>query len=292
MFGDGLAIRDEFDNVFMDYRNESQVTADIRWNDRITYDGTWENNLFNFFTKVTPKLTEDLKKPFKLEGIQRIDETPVHKAVREAFVNLIIHADYLSDAGTLKVIKRSKEFEFTNPGILKLPIEDIYRGGNSKSRNPRMQTMLRMVGFGDNAGSGFPAILAAWEKEGWSEPVLEENTRLNQVTLTLQMISEAEETQGDVVEEPDKKSAEKSAESAEKSAEKVYEADDRLSGRHKQILALMNEEAEYSAEEIAELLDLKGSRTRQLLKELADMGKIEGKTGKIVFQNNIMTTQE
>ena len=58
-----------------------------------------------FFTKVTPKLTEDLKKPFKLEGIQRIDETSVHKAVREAFVNLIIHADYLMDAGVLKVIK-------------------------------------------------------------------------------------------------------------------------------------------------------------------------------------------
>ena len=57
MFGKGLAIREEFDNIFMDYRNESAVTADIRWNDRITYDGTWENNLFNFFMKVTPKLT-------------------------------------------------------------------------------------------------------------------------------------------------------------------------------------------------------------------------------------------
>lgn len=193
MFGDGLAIRDEFDNIFMDYRNENQVTADIRWNDRITYDGTWENNLFNFFTKVTPKLTEDLKKPFKLEGIQRIDETPVHKAVREAFVNQIIHADYLSDAGTLNVIKRSNEFEFTNPGILKLPVEDIYRGGNSKSRNPRMQTMLRMVGFGDNAGSGFPAIFATWKNAGWIEPVLEEDTRLNQVTLTLKMISRSQE---------------------------------------------------------------------------------------------------
>lgn len=86
MFGTGQAIRERFDNVFMDYRNESQVTADIRWNDRITYDGTWENNLFNFFTKVTPKLTEDLKKPFKLEGgVQRIDDTPIHKAVREGF---------------------------------------------------------------------------------------------------------------------------------------------------------------------------------------------------------------
>lgn len=108
MFGTGQAVRERFDNVFMDYRNESQVTADIRWNDRITYDGTWENNLFNFFTKVPPKLMEDLKKPFKLEGaVQRINDTPVHKAVREGFVNMIIHADYLMDAGVLKVIKKS-----------------------------------------------------------------------------------------------------------------------------------------------------------------------------------------
>lgn len=188
MFGNGQAIREEFSNVFMDYRNETEVTVDVRWNDRITYDGTWENNLFNFFSKVTPKLTEDLPKPFKLEGLQRIDETPVHKAVREAFVNLIIHADYLMDAGTLKIIKKNKSFEFTNPGILKLPIEDIFRGGNSKPRNPHMQTMLRMVGFGDNAGSGFPTILATWEAEGWIEPKLVENTSLNQVTLELCMM--------------------------------------------------------------------------------------------------------
>ena len=59
-------------------------------------------------------------------------------------------------------IKRFDSFEFTNPGILKLPLEDIYRGCNSKSRNPHMQTMLRLVGFGDNAGSGFPTILDVW----------------------------------------------------------------------------------------------------------------------------------
>lgn len=35
-----------------------------------------------------------------------------------------------------------------------------------------MQTMLRMVGFGDNADSGFPSILAAWEDEGWVQPEL------------------------------------------------------------------------------------------------------------------------
>ena len=270
MFGTGQAIREIFDNVFMDYRNESEVTADIRWNDRITYDGTWENNLFNFFTKVTPKLTEDLKKPFKLEGMQRIDETPVHKAVREAFVNLIIHADYLMDAGVLKVIKRSDEFEFTNPGILKLPLEDIYRGGNSKSRNPHMQTMLRLVGFGDNAGSGFPTILDTWEKEGWVRPELMEDTNLNQVTLVLKMVKSDNETS-----DTNPESAKKSAESAEKSAEKIAKSSNfdcfNLSDRQKQILLSMDEDIEYSTEQVAEKIGLKGPRTRQLLNELVDM---------------------
>lgn len=105
-------------------------------------------------------MTDNLKKPFRWGRLQRINETLVHKTVKEAFVNLIIHTDYLLDAGTLKVIKRTNEFEFTNPGILKFPVEDIYQGGNSKSRNPRMQTILRMIEFGDNAGSGSPAILS------------------------------------------------------------------------------------------------------------------------------------
>lgn len=137
-------------------------------------------------------------------GVQRIDDTPVHKAVREGFVNMIIHADYLMDAGVLKVIKKSDAFEFTNPGILKLPLEDIYRGGNSKSRNPHMQTMLRLVGFGDNAGSGFPTILDVWKSEGWIKPELIEDTNLDQVTLVMKM---------------EKESDDKSAESAEKSAD-------------------------------------------------------------------------
>lgn len=99
---------------------------------------------------------------------------------------MIIHADYLS-TGTLKVIKKTNKIEFTNPGNLKLPKEDIYRGGNSKARNPKMQTILRMIGFGDNAGSGFPKILSAWKECGWEEPIIEENTVLNQVVLVLPM---------------------------------------------------------------------------------------------------------
>ena len=188
MFGKGLPVRDRFDNIRMDYIDKTNLIGDSRWSDRLTYDGTWENNLFNFFTRVMPKLTADLKRPFKLEGMERIDDTPAHKAVREAMTNMIIHAD-LFITGVLKVEKYDNEFLFSNPGSLKLPIEDIMNGGNSKARNPRIQNMLRMIGFGDNIGSGYPTILRAWKDEHWRKPTLLDRTELRQVDLTMPMTS-------------------------------------------------------------------------------------------------------
>ena len=60
--------------------------------------------------------------------------------------------------------------------------------------------MLKKVGFGDNAGSGFPTILKTWKDNGWVRPQLLENTILNQVSLLLSF-----EKQGKII--GDKKSA-------------------------------------------------------------------------------------
>lgn len=262
MFGKGFSIRDEFSNIFMDYRDESDVSDDVRWNDRITYDGTWENNLFNFFTKVTRKLTADLPKPFKLDGMQRVDDTPVHKAVREAFVNLIIHSDYLMDAGVLKVIKLSNGFAFSNPGLLKISKEEIYRGGNSRARNPKMQTMLRMVGFGDNAGSGFPLILNTWKENGWVEPELEENFGLNQVTLTLSFEKQTLKTN-------DKKHMIKGQ---EKGQEKRQEKGQEIKERMKLVIDLIREDSSISVANIAKQLELSDKKVRVAIDRLRDSG--------------------
>jgi predicted HTH transcriptional regulator len=188
MFGKGLSVRERFDNIRMDYIDETHLIGDQRWSDRLTYDGMWENNLYNFLKKVMPKLVSDLKRPFNLNGIVRNDDTLVHKAIREAFVNLIIHSDYLM-TGVLKIVKKDSGFIFSNPGTLKLPIQKIYEGGTSKARNPRIQTMLRMIGLGDNVGSGFPTILNAWGQEKWRKPDLSEDEDINQVELKLWMIS-------------------------------------------------------------------------------------------------------
>lgn len=44
---------------------------------------------------VLPRLTRDLPRPFKMEGMERKDDTLQHKAVREALTNAIIHADLM-----------------------------------------------------------------------------------------------------------------------------------------------------------------------------------------------------
>lgn len=188
MFGKGLAIRERFDNIRMDYLDQTNIMPGVRWSDRLTYDGSWENNLYNFIKRILPKLVSELKRPFKLEGMVRVDDTAVHKAVREAAVNMIIHADYHS-TGILKVIKYEDGFLFSNPGNLKLPVQAIYEGGHSIARNPKLQNMFRMIGLGDNIGSGFPTILKAWGEENWRQPDLYDDQELHQVELRLWMVS-------------------------------------------------------------------------------------------------------
>lgn len=119
-----------------------------------------------------------------MEGVVRRDDSLQHKAVREAVTNMIIHADFMVN-GLLRIEKYDDRIVLTNPGLLKLSLEQIYHGGESKARNQRMQNMFRMIGYGENLGSGFPLILNAWNEKHWMKPELLEQTELMQVKLTL-----------------------------------------------------------------------------------------------------------
>ena len=81
MFGKGLTVRERFDNLRMDYIDKSNLIGDQRYSDRLTYDGTWENNLFNFIRMAIPKLTRDLPHPFSMDGVVRKDDTLQPKSV-------------------------------------------------------------------------------------------------------------------------------------------------------------------------------------------------------------------
>ena len=45
--------------------------------------------------------------------------------------------------------------------------------------------MLRMVGYGENLGSGFPLILDAWKQAGWEKPELKNRIDVDVVELVL-----------------------------------------------------------------------------------------------------------
>lgn len=53
-----------------------------------------------------------------------------------------------------------------------------------------MQNMFRMIGYGENLGSGFPLILNAWNEKHWIKPELLEQPELMQVKLTLHIQNE------------------------------------------------------------------------------------------------------
>ena len=52
--------------------------------------------------------------------------------------------------------------------------------------------MLRMVGFGDNIGSGFRKILAAWKSIGYAHPDIHEEEDVNEVWLTLPLLKKSD----------------------------------------------------------------------------------------------------
>ena len=165
MFGQWPAIQEAAPYYFVDYQEQPEAGTEIRWLDRVVPDGTWSGNLFDFYRRVARKLVADLKVPFVLKGDVRQDDTPVHRALREALVNSLVHADYTGRASVL-IIKQPKGFVFRNPGRMRVPVETALQGGESDCRNRTLHQMFLMIGLGERAGSGLPKIRQGWEHAG------------------------------------------------------------------------------------------------------------------------------
>lgn len=188
MFGTHPVIQEVFPFYMLDYQERPEAKTEKRWIDRVTLDGTWSGNLYDFYRRIYAKLIEGMKKPFELEGDQRKDETPAHVALREALCNVLVHADY-SDRCSVLVVKRPDLFGFRNPGLMRTPIEFALQGGFPDCRNRKLHQMFRYVGIGDQAGSGLPKILSGWHKYHWRPPELEERREpFDQTILRMRMI--------------------------------------------------------------------------------------------------------
>jgi predicted HTH transcriptional regulator len=153
MFGRAEVIRDALPHYMVDFQERPEAKTEKRWIDRLVPEAG-QATCTTFSRRVYQKLTADLKVPFQLQDGQRVEDTPVHEALREALANTLIHADYSGRVSVL-VVKRPDMYGFRNPGRMRIPPEIAIQGGNSDCRNRRLQTMFRLVGYGDHAGSGF-----------------------------------------------------------------------------------------------------------------------------------------
>lgn len=203
MFGHEDALNDTATGLkyHLDYRERPTNAIADRWTDRLTIDGTWVPNLFQFFQKVYPKLTADLKLPFaylpsstttpepgQFPDPVRAGQSPVHEAIQEALVNSLIHADHRG-AGGVVIEQFSDRIELSDPGTLLVSIEQLRQGGIRECRNPSLQKMFQLIGAGDKAGSGIDKVRRGWETQQWRSPTVTETTEPDRVKFVLPMVS-------------------------------------------------------------------------------------------------------
>ena len=160
----------------------------IRWTDRLqSSSGEWSGNLCDFYFRVYNKLQKDIKIPFETRGGDRIDDTPVHKAIREALANCLINADFFGKFGVV-IKKEADTLTLENPGYIRVGKKQMLRGGLSDPRNKALMKMFNMINVGERAGSGVPNILQTWSNEEWIEPVIDEQFNPDRTILKLSFI--------------------------------------------------------------------------------------------------------
>ncbi len=187
MFGYEYEITAVFSNYFLDYQENRTNGIYARWTDRITsQSGDWSGNVFDFLLRVIPKLQADLKVPFMFKGNHLDEDTPLHKTVREATVNMLANADFYGRRGVV-VQKGVDGFRFANPGSMRVSLTEAIQDSASDPRNGVMMKMLAMVKYGERAGSGLQGIFKTWQSVYHCAPKLEVTTSggVDRTTLTL-----------------------------------------------------------------------------------------------------------
>lgn len=259
MFGDEYNIVRYFPEYFLDYREELDPTT--RWTDRLqSSSGEWSGNVCDFYFRVYNKIIKDIKVPFKMIGGERVDDTPVHKALREALANCVINADYHGVRGVV-IRKDSNKIVFANPGYVRTGKKQMRMGGESDPRNKSLMKMFNLINIGERAGSGVPNIFNVWNDEGFVEPVIEERFDPDRTILSLTF----EKKQATKTSDKNKRQKTSDKKQAKKTKENI-----------EKIKNYLEQHGEAKTADIANNIGLSSSRTRALLNVMDEVEPLGG----------------
>lgn len=258
MFGDEFNIVRHFPEYFLDYREI--LDPAIRWTDRLqSSSGDWSGNICDFYFRVYNKIIKDIKVPFKTRGGDRIDDTPVHEALREALANCLINTDFYGVRGVV-IRKEPDKLIFENPGYIRTGKEQMRKGGESDPRNKALMKMFNLINIGERAGSGVPNIFIVWTDEGWVEPVIEERFDPDRTVLSLEFKKVSDKKQA--IKTSNKKQAIKTSDNMVK------------------IRSYLQEKSQAKASDIADFIGLSTARTRAIIAIMDDVEGIGANRGR------------
>jgi ATP-dependent DNA helicase RecG len=161
-----LGNRSTIEKYFPDFRidlleipGNSYSDAESRYTFRLDeYENLWE-----YYFECYARLRQRVDITFKLseEGFG-MELSPGLKTIREALVNMLMHADYFSPAHS-RIRIFNNHIEFYNPGGLPKPLEELKNKDISMPRNPIITKLFRMVRLAENAGFGFDKMDTNWK---------------------------------------------------------------------------------------------------------------------------------
>lgn len=284
MFGNFGHIVGQFPHYFVDY--VEKLDENPRYSDRISpLTANWSGNLYDFYSRVASRLTADVKTPFALDkDMYRIDDTPVHQAIRECLANTLIHADYYGRRGIV-IEKCFRHITFSNPGIFRVPVEVAIAGGTSDARNDVLFTLFALVEIGEKLGTGLVQLFALWEENGWSRPDLKEQFEPERTTLILDF-NDADNTPVSVKPQPGNQGTKKTSEGSEKtpessektldSSEKTTEGSEKTSESSEKtavrILHLISQDCKITISMLSSQLSISERAVSKQLRNLQDKG--------------------
>ena len=277
MFGEEYNIVREFPEYFLDYREIIDVTT--RWTDRVqSSSGDWTGNVLDFFFRVISKIAQDIKVPFQLNGITRVEDTPVHKAVREALVNCLVNADFYLPQGV--VIKKDiNSLIIENPGNIRTGRSQMLKGGISDPRNKTLMKMFNLIGIGERAGSGIPNIYQVWKDQRWEAPIVEEAFNPDRTRLILPF--EQKQAKKASEESKRRKQAKKTSEESKRRKQAKKENNHIVRRKTEEnfnlIRVYLKQNGLSKTNDIANYLGLSPARTRVILNQMHEI-TAEGST--------------
>jgi len=185
MFGYDISIMSVFPNYHLDYLEFGDGTD--RWTFRITTgSGEFSGNVFSFVIQVSNRISMMNNRGKDLDGMVRIDDTQLIRAQRELLINALIHSDY-NGIGGVRAEWRLNEFSVRNPGNLRIPLKEMFAGGVSDPRNPRLALMMNQIGMRERAGSGVSDVVSICRSLGIPDPVYDEASDPDTVTARLRL---------------------------------------------------------------------------------------------------------